>query len=92
MSRLSDGITGDYNQPGLAPNLPSWSQKILDREAIGLVLETAHPSKFGDIVTGAVGREPPLPDRLERVLLLPDLSQPMTADYDSFRQWLMENL
>ena len=92
MSRLADGITGDYNQPGLTPNLPSWSQKILDREAIGLVLETAHPSKFGDIVANVVGREPPLPDRLERVLLLPDRSQPMTADYDSFRQWLMENL
>ena len=92
MSRLADGITGDYTRPGLTPSLPSWSQRVLDREAIGLVLETAHPSKFGDIVADAVGREPPLPDRLERVLRLPDLSQPMTTDYESFRQWLIENL
>ena len=92
MSRLADGVAGDYTKPGLTPNLPQWASKVLEREAIGLVLETAHPSKFGDIVAQAVGREPPLPDRLERVLLLPDRSQPMTADYESFKEWLVANL
>ena len=57
-----------------------------------MVLETAHPAKFGDIVSQAIGREPPLPDRLEKVLRLPDLSQPMSADYESFKEWLMANL
>lgn len=92
MSRLADGVAGNPARPGLTPSLPGWADKVLEREAIGLVLETAHPAKFGDIVAEAIGREPPLPDRLEKVLRLPDLSQPMTTDYSSFRDWLMANL
>ncbi len=92
MSRLADGVAGNPARPGLTPSLPGWADKVLGRQAIGVVLETAHPAKFGDIVAEAIGREPPLPDRLEKVLRLPDLSQPMTTDYSSFRDWLMANL
>src|SRR5256885_3434821 len=44
----------------------------------GLVLATAHPAKFGDVVTRAIGTTPPLPDRLAAYLERPKLSQPMS--------------
>jgi threonine synthase len=55
----------------------------------GLVLATAHPAKFADVVTRAIGTAPPLPDRLAAYLQRPKLSQPMTNSYDDFRQFLL---
>lgn len=57
--------------------------------AQGLVLATAHPAKFGDIVARAIGAAPPLPDRLAAYLQRPKLSQPISSDYDDFKQFLL---
>jgi threonine synthase len=57
----------------------------------GLVLATAHPAKFGDIVKRAIGAAPQLPDRLEAYLKRPKLSVPMSSDYQDFRQFLISN-
>ena len=40
----------------------------------------------------AIGREPTMPDRLEKVLALPDYAIPMEKDYESFKDWLVSNL
>jgi len=92
MQELASGKIFDYTKPGMTPNLPSWHQSVLDNNAIGIILETAHPAKFGEIVKDVIGREPVIPDRLEKVLSLPDRSIPMNADYIEFKNWLMENL
>lgn len=92
MENLVNGIKNPTDKPGLTPNIPKWADKVLNKTAVGIILETAHPAKFGDIVTNAIGREPSLPDRLEKVLSLPDRSIPMKADYESFKEWLLENL
>ena len=57
----------------------------------GLVLATAHPAKFADVVARAIGAAPPLPERLAAHLRLPKLSLPMSAQYDDFKQFLLEN-
>jgi len=57
--------------------------------AQGLVLATAHPAKFADIVTRAIGTAPPLPDRLAAYLQRPKLSQAISSSYDDFKQFLM---
>ena len=57
--------------------------------AQGLVLATAHPAKFADVVTRALGEAPALPDRLAAYLQRPKLSIPMSADYDEFKQFLL---
>jgi threonine synthase len=57
--------------------------------AQGLVLATAHPAKFADVVTRAIGAAPPLPDRLAAYLHRPKLSQPISSRYDDFRQFLL---
>jgi threonine synthase len=57
--------------------------------AQGLVLATAHPAKFADVVKRAIGTAPQLPDRLAAYLKLEKLSLPMSSDYDDFKQFLL---
>lgn len=92
MRDLVNGIKNDFNKPGLTPNIPSWSNSVLDKKAVGVILETASPAKFGATVTDAIGREPPMPARLEEVLRLPDRAIPMENDYEKFKDWLVSNL
>lgn len=80
----------DIKKPGLTPNIPDWADCVSD--CVGMILETASPAKFGQTVKLATGKEPALPERLERVMALPDNSVPMENDYGKFRAWLEENL
>jgi threonine synthase len=57
--------------------------------AQGLVLATAHPAKFADVVRKAIGIAPPLPDRLAAYLKREKLSLPMSNSYDDFKQFLL---
>ena len=54
----------------------------------GLVLATAHPAKFADVVQRAIGVAPSLPDRLSAYLQRAKLSVPMSSHYDDFKQLL----
>ena len=67
-------------------------KKVIDKKAVGVILETASPAKFGSIVTEAIGKEPPMPSRLEEVMRLPDRAIPMENDYNKFKEWLLANL
>jgi threonine synthase len=57
--------------------------------AQGLVLATAHPAKFAEIVTRAIGAAPPLPDRLAAYLQRHKLSLPMSDRFEEFKQFLL---
>jgi threonine synthase len=57
--------------------------------AQGLVLATAHPAKFADVVKKAIGTAPPLPDRLAAYLKLDKLALPIPGSYDEFKQFLL---
>ncbi len=92
MEALLRGEDFDHTKPGLTKNIPSWAQKIIENKAVGVLLETAHPAKFGDIVQSAIGREPVMPDRLEKVLYLPNTALSMENNYEVFKSWLLENL
>lgn len=92
LEKLKNGQKNDYTKPGLTPNLPAWADTVINKNAVGVILETASPAKFGQIVTDAIGREPPLPQRLEEVLNLPDRAIPMNNDYNQFKEWLLANL
>src|SRR5216110_1451956 len=59
--------------------------------AQGLVLATAHPAKFADVVMKAIGTAPPLPDRLAAYLKCEKLSLPISSSYDEFKQFLLTN-
>jgi threonine synthase len=58
-------------------------------EPQAILLETAHPAKFAEVVKEELGIEPPMPDRLTAVLSKPDNSIPMEADYGAFKKYLL---
>jgi threonine synthase len=55
----------------------------------GLVLATAHPAKFAEVVRRAIGSAPPLPDRLAAYLQREKLSLPISNSYDDFKEFLL---
>jgi threonine synthase len=77
--------------PHTAVGLLAWEayRKEHPEPAQGLVLATAHPAKFAEIVQKAIGTAPPLPRRLAEYLARPKLSKPMTNNYDDFKQFLL---
>jgi len=80
------------SDPHTAVGILGWEayKKEHSEPAQGLVLATAHPAKFADIVEKAIGNAPPLPDRLAAYLQRPKLSVPMSSNYQDFRQFLLE--
>jgi threonine synthase len=81
---------GGAEKPGLASNAPTWAGAVKRGGCVGLVLETAHPAKFGEVVQKACGKTPELPERLQKVLSLPDRAVAMKNDYGLFKTWLMD--
>ncbi|WP_059369252.1 threonine synthase [Treponema endosymbiont of Eucomonympha sp.] len=77
---------------GTITNIPEWHDKLAGRKANGVILETAHPAKFSETVQKACGRNAPLPERLAKVLALPERATQMPNDYAQFREWLRDNL
>lgn len=93
---VAQGGTVDINnvidKPGLTPNIPDWADLVINNSAVGIVLETAHPSKFSPIVKSAIGRDVPLPQRLQDVIELPDNSIPLENNYDDFKAYLLQKM
>ena len=92
MENLISGQKNNWEKPGLTPNVPSWGNDVLNKKAVGIILETAHPAKFGQIVKDATGREPVIPSRLAEIMELPDRAIPIENDYNVFKDWLKANL
>lgn len=89
---LKNGMKNDISKPGLTPNLPEWADSVISKKAVGIILETAHPAKFGSTVEKAAGITPEIPERLKKVMSLPDRAVPMENDYSQFKEWLLANL
>jgi threonine synthase len=77
--------------PHTAVGILGWEayRKEHSEPAQGLVLATAHPAKFAEVVTKAISAAPPLPDRLTAYLKRPKLSLPISSSYDDFKLFLM---
>lgn len=54
----------------------------------GVVLETAHPSKFLDTVEGVIGSQVPIPERLAILKDRKKVAVDMTTKFEDFKQWL----
>src|SRR3982074_2661750 len=77
--------------PHTAVGILGWEayRKAHPEPAQGLVLATAHPAKFAEEVTRAIGIAPRLPARLAAYLKREKLSLPMSSNYDEFKQFLL---
>jgi len=56
----------------------------------GLFCETAHPAKFKDTVEKAIGCEIEIPERLAAFMKGEKKSVPLSSEYASFREFLLE--
>jgi threonine synthase len=57
-----------------------------------IVLATAHPAKFPEVIKRAIGNEPATPKTLVELALKPKSATPMSAAYDVFRAYLQSRL
>src|SRR5881394_3591984 len=78
--------------PHTAVGILGWEayKKEHAEPAQGLVLATAHPAKFADVVMKAIGNAPQLPERLAAYLKREKLSLPMSSSYEDFKQFLIK--
>jgi threonine synthase len=60
--------------------------------ADAICLATAHPAKFGEAVTGAIGRSVPLPPPFEDLLERESRMAVLPADADAIRSYMIETL
>jgi len=89
--KIIHGRFGYIADPHTAVGILGWEayKREHPEPSQGLVLATAHPAKFADIVQRAIGTAPPLPDRLAAYLKREKLSLPMSSAYDEFKQFLL---
>ncbi len=61
-----------------------------DPATLGIVLSTAHPAKFGEVVEPVIGRNLELPPQLAERLDDPLLSEPLATDVAELRRRLLD--
>jgi threonine synthase len=61
-----------------------------DDSGIGIVLSTAHPAKFGEVVEPVIGRKIELPPQLAERLDKPVLSEPLADDVGELKGRLLD--
>ena len=61
----------------------------LEPGEVGVFLETAHPAKFLQTVEGIIGREVEIPEKLQAFMRGTKQSIPMSKDFASFKEYLM---
>ncbi|MCO5249662.1 MAG: threonine synthase [Chitinophagales bacterium] len=57
-----------------------------------IVLATAHPVKFGNVVEPLIGEKIEIPQRLSKMLKGEKQSIPMSKNFDDFKEWLMNRM
>lgn len=72
--------------------LEQYQQMPEHRNTVGVVLGTAHPSKFLNDVEQAIQAKVEVPERLQRLSELKKESVLMTPDFEVFKPWLLDNL
>lgn len=54
----------------------------------GFYLSTAHPAKFGEVISSVTGRQVPLPERLEVLTRLPQHADPLEVDLQALEEFV----
>ena len=62
-----------------------------DSSAYGIVLATAHPAKFTDVVEEAIEQACPLPDSLQKLLTKEKQATSLTNRYEELKEYLLQS-
>ena len=85
------GQTGYLLDPHTAVGWSALEEELEhDPTAFGIVLGTAHPAKFGEVVSPAIGEQVPLPEALSRHLHKEVKSEPLAARISLLKQALLD--
>lgn len=80
--------TGYVLDPHGACGYQALCDSLTDKEH-GVFLETAHPAKFKETVDAILGREIPIPDKLQAFMQGEKQSIALPNDFDCFKQYLL---
>ncbi len=83
----------DYNiDPHGAVGYLAWQEyNKTESDAVGIILETAHPAKFLEDVERILDKLIAVPARLKELENREKVATSMEADFGDFKGWLMEN-
>ncbi len=65
--------------------------KNKNEKANAIVLSTAHPVKFGEVVEPLINKKIEIPERLEKMLGTEKNSIPMSKSFEDFKLWLLNS-
>ncbi len=74
--------------PHGAIGMLAW-EKLRNKGEYGIILETAHPSKFLETIESALGRKVEIPQQLQAVATKEKISIVMGAGYEGFKGYLL---
>lgn len=91
------GVYQDFNYlmcPHTAVGYLGMDQFVLENDLNPLfinavVLSTAHPVKFGEVVEPLIGKKVEIPERLQNIINGKKQSIPMSTDFVGFKSWLL---
>jgi threonine synthase len=55
----------------------------------GIILETAHPVKFSEVVEETLGVKPEIPDSLKSIMNREKKAVLLSSEYSDFFSWMM---
>ena len=67
------------------------AEEFVPTHGPAIVLETAHPVKFPEVVEEAIGQKLAIPASVQYLLDKPKQSIPLAADYAAFKSWMINN-
>jgi threonine synthase len=70
--------------------LQSYIKECRSSNYAGIILETAHPSKFADIVEDVINKKIEIPERLKLCLSKEKHSVKISINYDDLKNFLLE--
>jgi threonine synthase len=67
-----------------------WHECVGDNDPLAVSIETAHPAKFPEEIQATIGVTPETPPSLAGLEDRPESYETMPAEYEPFRDWLLE--
>ena len=68
----------------------NWIKNKNEKDYTGIILETAHPSKFSDVIEEHTGIIPKMPERLSKCLTMQKKSVKLSDKYEDFKSFLLQ--
>ena len=68
----------------------NWIKDKNEKDFCGIILETAHPSKFSDVIEDQIGITPEMPERLSKCLTMEKKSIKLSGKYEDFKSYLLQ--